>query len=214
MDRSTSKMVWRPSAQERKFTCAPVAPHLNISWSWRKQWCNVTTKGISSKWFICKAPHVSSPCVDMLVIMWWTEPMDRSALWPPKNMLIKLGCDLEGLGFKNISNLHSSCLPLFQQGQQLELTFQSLAKFSRKTPNMHFKCNQLQARMQRREEGYRLTGLVDHTSELQSCHLNCRKIAGFRFRCDPAAPTSPQPNGRTPAWTCRTPTNQWLEPAD
>ena len=113
-------------------------------------------------------------------------------------------------GFKNISNLHSSCLPLFQQGQQLELTFQSLAKFSRKTPNMHFKCNQLQASMRRREKGYRLTGLVDHTSELQSCHLNCRKIARFRFRCDPAAPTSHNPTaGHPPELVGLQRTNGW-----
>ena len=138
------------------------------------------------------------------------RPIDRSALWPQKICSSNRVAISKDWGLKNISNLHSSCLPLFQQGQQLELTFQSLAKFLRKTPNMRFKCNQLEARMRKREEGYTLTGLVDHTSDLQNCHLNCRKKTGFRFRCDPAGPTSHSPM----AWTCRTPTNQWLEPAD
>lgn len=96
-------------------------------------------------------------------------------------------------GFKNISNLHSSCLPLFQQGQQLELTFQSLAKFLRKTPNISSAITWRLACGNAKKDIYTLTGLVDHTSDLQSCHLNCRKIAGFRFRCDPAAPTSHSP---------------------
>lgn len=152
---------------------------------------------------------VSSPCVDILVMMWWTEPMDRSALWPPKHMLIKLGCDLQWLGFKNISNLHSSCLPLFQQGRQLELTFQSLAKFSKKTPNISSAINWIGSRAETRRR------IRAHSASGSHYYIRFAKLSPklpknsrIQVQVRPCRPNSPM------AWTCRTPTNQWLEPAD